>query len=65
MTDTETLIARTRTDMVSLPIVVDADVLHRNVDYYLWKGWIPSLLDGASMHYSLLTGVVLFATARV
>ena len=51
--------------MVPLPIVVDADVLHRNVDYCVRKGWTPSLLDGASMNYSLMTGVVLFATARV
>jgi hypothetical protein len=35
MTDTEALVTRTVTEMVPLPIVVDADVLHRNVDYSL------------------------------
>lgn len=30
--DTQALIARSRTDMMPLPIVLDADVLHRNVD---------------------------------
>ncbi len=65
MTDTEALIARARTDLLPLPIVVDADVLHRNVDYCLRTGWMPRLLDSASHGYTLLTGVVLFATARV
>jgi hypothetical protein len=65
MTDAETVIARSGTDTVPLPIVVDADVLHRNVDYCLRKGWVSSLLGSASMHYSLITGVALFATARV
>jgi hypothetical protein len=52
MTDTEALIARTRTEMLPLPIVVDADALHRNVDYCLRTGWTPRLLDGASRSYT-------------
>ena len=65
MTDAEPSVARTRMEMLPLPIVVDADVLHRNIDYCLRKGWNPSLLDSASTDYTLFTGVVLFATARV
>jgi hypothetical protein len=65
MTETEALIARARTDVLPLPIVVDADVLHRNIDYCLRTGWTPRLIDSASHGYTLLTGVVLFATARV
>jgi hypothetical protein len=63
--DPERLIARARTDMVPLPIVLDADVLHRNVDYCLRTGYTPKLLEAASASYSLLSGVVVFATGRV
>jgi hypothetical protein len=65
MADAEQLIARARTEMVPLPIVLDADVLHRNVDYCLRTGYTPKLLEAASASYSLLSGVVVFATARV
>jgi hypothetical protein len=65
MTNTEALVARARTEMIPLPIVIDADVLHRNVDYCLRRGWTSSLLGGASTNYTLITGVVLFATTRV
>jgi hypothetical protein len=65
MTDTATLIARSRTEMIPLPIVVDADVLHRNVDYCLRTGFTPRLLESASRGYTLITGVVVFATNRV
>jgi len=65
MVEMETLIARARTDMVPLPIVLDADVLHRNVDYCLRTGYTPRVLEAASMSYTLVTGVVVFATSRV
>ncbi|RDI73199.1 hypothetical protein Gocc_3078 [Gaiella occulta] len=48
-----------------MPIVVDADVLLRNVDYALRQGWTGALIDSASSDYTLFTGVVLFATDRV
>jgi hypothetical protein len=62
---TEALIARSRTEMVPLPIVLDADVLHRNVDYCLRTGYTPRVLEAASSSYTLLTGVVVFATSTV
>ena len=65
MVETETLIARARTDMVPLPIVLDADVLHRNVDYCLRTGYTPRVLEAASTNYTLVTGVVVFATSTV
>jgi len=48
-----------------LPIVVDADVLIRNVDYAARKGYDPALIGWASESYTLSSGVVVFATARV
>jgi predicted nucleic acid-binding protein len=57
--------ARRPQRLVPLPIVVDADVLLRNVDYCVRKGWTPRLLESASPDYTLFTGIVLFATARV
>jgi hypothetical protein len=45
------------------PVVVDADVLIRNVEYTIRKGWAGALLGRASGGYSLATGVVLFAAA--
>jgi len=65
MVETEALIGRAHTDMVPLPIVLDADVLHRNVDYCLRTGYTPRVLEAASTNYTLVTGVVVFATRRV
>jgi hypothetical protein len=42
--------------------VVDADVLIRNVDYAVRRGYVGALTRHASTHYSLMTGVVLFAS---
>jgi hypothetical protein len=47
------------------PVVVDADILLRNVDYAVRKGHPGALLGKASPRYSLLSGVVLFATTSV
>lgn len=47
------------------PVVVDADVLLRNVDYVVRKGYPGALLGKASSEYSLLSGVVLFAAGSV
>lgn len=49
--------------LLPAPVVVDADVLLRNVDYALRKGYPPALLGSASGPYSLFTGVGLFAAA--
>lgn len=46
------------------PVVVDADVLVRNVDYAVRKGYAGALTGQASRDYSLMTGVVLFAAAK-
>jgi hypothetical protein len=47
------------------PVVVDADVLYRNVDFALCRG-VPGMLIGqANRGYSLLTGVNLFAATDV
>jgi hypothetical protein len=54
-----------RRRLLPLPVVVDADVLLRNVDYVLRRGWRGALIESASGGYSLLTGVVLFATDKV
>lgn len=51
--------------LLPVPIVIDADVLLRNVDYALRQGWTGALIDSASSDYTLFTGVVLFATDRV
>lgn len=50
--------------LIPLPVVVDADVLIRNVDYTLRHGKKGALLAGASSDYTLYSGIVLFATAR-
>lgn len=60
----------TRTDgptpmLFPTPVVVDADVLIRNVDYAVRKGYNPALFGRASAGYTALTGVVLFATPNV
>jgi hypothetical protein len=49
--------------LMPVPVVVDADVLIRNVEYTIRKGWAGALLGRASGGYSLSTGVVLFAAA--
>lgn len=49
--------------LMPVPVVVDADVLIRNVEYTIRKGWAGALLGRASGAYSLSTGVVLFAAA--
>ncbi len=49
--------------LMPVPVVVDADVLIRNVEYTIRKGWAGALLGRASGGYSLATGVVLFAAA--
>jgi hypothetical protein len=49
--------------LIPVPVVVDADVLIRNVEYTIRKGWAGALLGRASSGYSLATGVVLFAAA--
>jgi hypothetical protein len=49
--------------LMPVPVVVDADVLIRNVEYTVRKGWAGALLGRASGGYSLSTGVVLFAAA--
>jgi hypothetical protein len=51
--------------LIPLPVVVDADVLIRNVDYTVRLGREGALLAGASSDYTLFSGVVLFATERV
>jgi hypothetical protein len=50
--------------LMPVPVVVDADVLIRNVEYTIRKGWAGALLGRASGGYSLATGVTLFAAAR-
>lgn len=47
------------------PVVVDADVLIRDIQYALRAGHLPSRLRSASRDYSLVTGVSLFATQEV
>jgi hypothetical protein len=49
--------------LMPVPVVVDADVLIRNVEYTIRKGWAGALFGQASGDYSLITGVVLFAAA--
>lgn len=49
--------------LMPVPVVVDADMLIRNVEYTIRKGWAGALLGRASGGYSLSTGVVLFAAA--
>lgn len=51
--------------LLPLPVVVDADVLYRNVDYALRRARTGALIASASSEYTLFSGVVLFATARV
>lgn len=45
------------------PVVVDADVILRNVDFALRHGHVGALSRHASTGYSMLSGVVLFASA--
>jgi hypothetical protein len=47
------------------PVVIDADVLLRNIEYAVKKGYPPALLGSLSGNYTLVTGVVLFATPQV
>lgn len=51
--------------MLPLPVVVDADVLLRDVGYAAGKGYLSALLGMASPGYTLITGVALFTTPRV
>lgn len=51
--------------LLPAPVVVDANVLIRNVDYAIRTGRSGALLAGASRGYSLISGVVLFAAAEV
>jgi hypothetical protein len=51
--------------LIPAPIVVDADVLIRNVEYAIRHGKPGALFANASSRYSLTTSVVLFATPRV
>jgi hypothetical protein len=64
MTSTE--IARIdRAAVMPLPVVVDADVLSRSVDYAIRKGYAPAVVGKASPAYANFSGVVLFVTERV
>ncbi len=64
MTSTE--IARIdRAAVMPLPVVVDADVLSRSVDYAIRKGYAPAVVGKASPAYTNWSGVVLFVTDRV
>lgn len=47
------------------PVVIDADVLLRNVEYAVRRGYAGALTSQASTGYSTLSGVVLFASADV
>jgi hypothetical protein len=47
------------------PVVVDTDVLIRNLEYFVKRGYPGALLGQASGNYSLVSGVVLFAAAEV
>jgi hypothetical protein len=47
------------------PVVVDADVLYRNIDFTVRWGNPGALLKQASRSYSLISGVVLFAATEV
>lgn len=51
--------------LIPAPVVVDANVLIRNVEYAIRTERTGALLGQASSNYSLLTGVVLFAAAEV
>jgi hypothetical protein len=46
--------------LMPVPVVVDADVLIRNAEYTIRKGWAGALLSRASGGCSLSTGVALF-----
>lgn len=46
-------------------MVVDADVLLRDVGYAARKGYLSALLGMASPGYTLITGVALITTPRV
>lgn len=48
-----------------VPVVVDADVLIRDVQYAATAGHLPRRLCSASGEYSLFTGVSLFSTPQV
>lgn len=50
--------------VVPPPIVVDADVLIRNVDYAVRKGYAGALLGQATRNYTLTGGIVLFAAVE-
>lgn len=47
------------------PVVVDADVLIRNVEYVVRTGRTGALLRGASGNYTLMSGVVLLAATEI
>lgn len=51
--------------LMPVSVVVDANVLIRNVEYPIRTGRTGALLGHASTHYSLMSGIVLFAAAEV
>jgi len=54
-----------RTVLMPVPVVVDANVLIRNVEYPIRTGRTGAMFGHASAHYSLMSGIVLFAAAEV
>lgn len=64
MTSSE-IVRRDRWRVIPLPVVVDADVLSRSVDYAVRQGWEPAVVGRASGDYTSWTGVVVFATETV
>lgn len=54
-----------RAVLLPVPVVVDANVLIRNVEYPIRTGRAGALLGHAGTHYSLLSGIMLFAAAEV
>ena len=50
--------------LIPAPIVVDADVLIRNVEYAIRNARLGALFANASSHYAIATSVVLFATPQ-
>jgi hypothetical protein len=51
--------------LIPPPVVVDADVLLRNIEYAVRKGYAGALLGQAGGRYTLTSGVVLFAATEV
>ncbi len=53
------------TDILPLPVVVDADVLSRSLDHAVRHGYEPAVVRHASPSYSTFTGITVFATREV